>query len=74
MSELQVMGKSGHTTVKWDPDNDAEVKTARATFDALIDKGFSAFAVKGKDDKGEKLRRFDPTASEIILIPPIAGG
>ena len=73
MSEMQVMGKPGHTTMKWDPENDEEIETAKATFDALLAKGFSAFSVKD-GGKGERLQRFDHRANEIIVIPPIAGG
>lgn len=73
MSEMQVMGRAGHTTVKWEPKVSKEVETAKATFDAMISKGFAAFSVED-GGKGRRLDEFDYTANEIILIPPIAGG
>lgn len=74
--ELRIMGTKGDTKIIWDSDNDEEVANARSTFDELVgDKKFAAFAVKGrKGEKGEQIRKFDPEAERLILVPPMAGG
>jgi hypothetical protein len=60
--------------VYWDPDNEDEVESARATFNSLVKKGFTAYAVKEKGGKGEVLQEFDPDAERIILAPAMVGG
>lgn len=76
LSEMQVMDKTGHTTVNWDPDNDSEVRAARDTFDAMKAKGYSAFYVKSKvvDQQGRRMDTFDRQAEKVILVPPLVGG
>jgi len=74
MGELRILGKEGDTKVIWDPENRDEVKAAREQFDALKGKGFLAFEVKNKGDKGSEIKKFDPEAGKIILTPPIMGG
>jgi hypothetical protein len=75
MGQMAVMGSSGDTKVVWDKDNADEVATARATFDGLTKKGFTAWSVTGEDGrKGEQIRRFDPEAERVILTPRMAGG
>jgi hypothetical protein len=66
--------KAGDTKLVWDPDNESEVECAKATFDKLIAKGFTAFHVKDKGEQGEKMKKFDPEAGKIILVPRIQGG
>lgn len=74
MGELAVMNSTGDTKVIWDPHNADEVAAAKAQFDALRKKGFIAYTVNKKGDKGEIIREFDPNAEKIILSPPLAGG
>lgn len=64
----------GDTRLTWDPSNVDEVDAARATFDKLVAKGFTAFRVEGESSKGAKLTSFDSTARKIIMIPKVAGG
>jgi hypothetical protein len=72
--EMQILNPSGHLTVAWNTNNQAEVDAARATFDEMTGKGYTAFELGEGGAKGQKLKRFDPGAEEIILVPPIRGG
>jgi hypothetical protein len=66
---------AGDTTISWHSDRSDEVDAARATFEKLTAKGYTAFRSGGKEgQKGEKLKTFDPEAERIILVPRIAGG
>lgn len=72
--ELVVLDKTGDTKIIWDPTKPAEVDHARATFNELRKKGYAAYSVNRKGDKGEVLREFDPEAEKMILAPPMVGG
>lgn len=74
MGQLRIMGGAGDTKLIWDADNDDEVANAKRTYDDLISKGFTAFEVKNDADKGERMRRFDPEAEKVIMVPRMAGG
>jgi len=74
MSEMQVMDRTGHLTVTWNADNEAEVKAARETFDALREKGHRAFRARRFGKPGERLDEFDPTVERMTIIPHLAGG
>jgi hypothetical protein len=75
LSELAIMDMTGDTKVIWDPNNADEVAAAKAQFDTLKGKGFSAFLVTGpKGEQGEQIREFDSKAGRIILIPALQGG
>lgn len=66
--------RGGDTKLIWSPDNAAEVESARRTFNDLRGKGFAAFRVKAKGEKGSQIHEFDPDAESIILTPPLRGG
>ena len=72
--ELAILDGTGDTKVIWDPHNSDEVEAAKAQFDALRKKGFLAYTVNKKGDKGEVITKFDPDAEKIILSPPLVGG
>jgi hypothetical protein len=90
MGELSVMGPLGHkalelvdglklkpgdTKIIWDPENEAEVESARRTFSDLVGaRRFLAFRVAGEGRKGEQIREFDPDAEKLVITPPMAGG
>lgn len=65
---------AGDTKLIWDSDNKDEIDSARETFERLTKKGYSAFLVEGKGDKGERMKKFDPNAEKIILVPAMQGG
>jgi len=74
MGQLRAMGYAGDIKVIWDPEKPDEVDVARRTFDELKEKGYNAYSVKRRGDKGEVVRKFDPEAEKIIMAPPMAGG
>lgn len=72
--ELAVMDHTGDTKLIWDEDNEVEVDAARQMFDTLKKKGYIAYSVDKKGEKGEVIKKFDPTAEKIIMAPPTVGG
>jgi hypothetical protein len=74
MSMMQIMDRTGHTTINWDPNNPDDVRAARDTFDEMKKKGFTAFRVELQEGRGTRLDSFDPTAAKIMLVPQMAGG
>lgn len=74
-NQLSIMDPTGDTKILWDPDDETSVEVARAAFEKAIKKGYVAYAVTGKGDKGRQLREFDPEeAGMIIMRPAMAGG
>lgn len=72
---MHELDKTGDTRVMWDKGNKDEVAAARAQFDALKKKGFTAYrAVGKKGEQGEVIREFDPEAERIILVKQLVGG
>lgn len=71
---MDVMDRSGHTTIKWDPAVPAEVDMARASFDSLTSQGYRAFRVGPGEERSEGLRTFDPRAEKMIMVPRLQGG
>ena len=74
MGEMRIISGEGDTKMLWDPANEDEVEAAEAQFDALIEKGFTAFKVKKDGEKGKKITKFDEDAGKIIMVPRIVGG
>lgn len=73
-SEMRVISGEGDTKVLWDPKNTDEVCAAKAQFDSLMNKKFSAFEVEKSGDPGKQIKKFKPKAGKIIMVPPIQGG
>jgi len=71
---LHVLDGTGDTKIIWDPKNPDEVENAKEQFNRLRKKGFLAYSVNKKGDKGEMITEFDPNAEKIILSPPVTGG
>lgn len=71
---LATLGRQGDVRQTWNPENDAEVEAARATFDRLRAEGHLAFRVEPGGGKGSQIREFDPDAAKIIMAPPMRGG
>lgn len=75
MGVMSIMDSTGDKKELWNPENQDEVASARATFNKLRGKGYLAYKVRGKDgDKGEQITEFDPDAGALIMAPPMAGG
>lgn len=74
MGQLRWLSDEGDTKVIWDPKNNDEASAAEAQFDILIGKGFKAFSVEKDGGKGREIKKFDPKAGKIIMVPKIQGG
>lgn len=72
--EMRVLDTSGDLKIMWDSDQEDEVAHARATFDRMLAKGYSAFSVKKSGAPGKTLSAFDPDIEAMILVPRIVGG
>ncbi len=73
-NRLAIMGKEGHTTVEWSPENQAEVTAALEKFAELKSKGYAAFSVSLDESRGKQLDKFDKTLPRILFAPQIQGG
>jgi hypothetical protein len=71
---MQIMDRTGHTSITWDPDKAVEVGVARDSFDKLIKEGYRAFKVEGHDNQGERMTTFDRNAGKIMMLPHLVGG
>lgn len=72
--ELIILDATGDTKIIWDPDKSAEVDHAKDTFDRFKAKGYMAYKVDRKGEKGEVMRAFDASAEKMILAPQMVGG
>jgi hypothetical protein len=72
--EMAVMDETGDTKLIWEEDNQAEVDAAKEMFNSLKKKGYLAYSVDRKGEKGEVMTKFDPSAEKIIMSPPLQGG
>ncbi|MDE3077485.1 MAG: hypothetical protein KGJ86_18860 [Chloroflexota bacterium] len=73
MGTLSILGRKGDTKLSWDTKDKDSIKEAEAAFKLLTDKGHMAYEVKD-GGKGEQIKKFNPKAGEIILVPQLRGG
>lgn len=74
-SVMQMMTeRDGDLKVEWSPSNEAEVAEARASFDRMKGKGYTAYKVGARGERGEVIREFDPSAQKILLAMQMQGG
>jgi hypothetical protein len=75
MAVIRVLSVEGDESFEYEADvEDERLERARSLFDAKTRKGYLAFVPHAAERSGTHLRRFDPSAREIILQPPMAGG
>jgi len=74
VGEMAILDRTGDTKIIWDSANEDEVEEAKRTFKNLKDKGYAAYSVNKKGDKGEVMKKFDAEAERIIMAPPLQGG
>lgn len=72
--EILALDSTGHSKTVWDSERPEEVAAAKATYDSLIKKGYSAFRTKKDGSQGKQMDAFDPEAEAMILVPRMAGG
>jgi hypothetical protein len=71
---LCILDESGDTRMQWDKKNPVEVAKAEARFKELKAKGYLAYKVNKKGDKGEVINTFEPDAERIIMHSAFVGG
>jgi len=69
-----VLDETGDSRIQWDPSNPEEVAKAQLRFEELTKKGYLAYKVNKKGDRGEVILAFDPSAERIILHSAMVGG
>lgn len=72
--EMQLMDRTGHTSITWDPGVESEIATARAAFDDARSRGMQAFHIGKGGRQGERMQTFDPQAEKMVLVPQLQGG
>jgi hypothetical protein len=75
MAKLRLL-KTGHGDLclaEWDTKRPETVAVAEAAFVENLTPGRLAFRLDGPG-QSRPIRAFDPTASEILLVPAIQGG
>ena len=73
MGIIRWMSAAGDTQVAWDETDAASVEQARAMIDRAFAEGRGVFTMD-ESGTGVRLRQFDPSAREIVVIPQIKGG
>jgi hypothetical protein len=74
MSEMAVLCREGDTKILWDPEVQVEVDYARTSFEHFVSIGYAPFRMNGDGSTGERMREFDPSAVQIVFVPPLQGG
>ena len=73
-SVMKILCEKGDERLVWDKENGKEAKEAKAKFEELLEKGYTAFSVDSKGKKNRKIEEFDVDAEEILMIPKTAKG
>lgn len=79
-STLDVLNASGHLSIAWDVDNEAEVKAAEEAIEALKARGYAFFEATGVPGKLTIQKAPAPSPKRRgarkrhVAIPPMAGG
>lgn len=73
-SVMKILCEKGDERLVWDKENGKEAKEAKAKFEDLIKRGFTAFSVDPKGKKNRKIEEFDVDAEEILMVPKTAKG
>jgi hypothetical protein len=75
MCVMRVLGKTGDTELRWDPDTGEGLQFAKWLFDEKTRRfGYLAFLEGANGEGSEMIRNFDPKAASIILTPRLVGG
>lgn len=74
MGIMEIMDRTGHTSLTWNKDVPLEVGIARTAFDKAVKEGYQAFNVDEDDERGSRMSTFDPAAEKVMLVPQLRGG
>ena len=74
MAKLRLMSGAGDVCLaEWQAAEPESMELARDAFTRESNRGCLAFRVDGPG-KTSRIREFDETAPEILLVPPVQGG
>ncbi len=73
MGTIRWMSAEGDTQVQWSETDTASLDRAQMMIDRAFAEGRGVFRLDS-EGVGQRLRTFDPTAREIVVIPQIKGG
>lgn len=71
---LRILTGNGDDLVVWDRNVLEEIREAKRQFDDYIKRGYKAFAMKLRGEKGVRLDQFDQSLEQIILTPSTRPG
>lgn len=75
MGQMNILSTKGDSKQIWDPSKAAEVDVAEGVFNKLVNKkNYKAYHVGARGKKSNVMKKFDPDAEKMILVPPIIGG
>jgi len=76
LGALRVLNEHGDAAVAWAVEEEESTALAEAEFDRLRGEGAMAFARQcdASAEEAVLIRSFDPSAAEIIVVRPLAGG
>lgn len=82
MHKLQVLGRSGHVELVWDPEKVEEEETealeviaeAERIVNEAFARGQAVFRLDAPDQPATRIKEFDRTAPITVVVPRIAGG
>jgi len=70
---MRILDRNGDTALEWDLRKKKTVEEVEKVFNEIVKQGFIAVRVDSPTE-GEVIRKFDPTAKEIIVTAPMVGG
>lgn len=73
MGMIRWMSAEGDTQVAWDETDTASMDRAREMIDRAFQEGRGVFSID-ENGTGVRLKRFEPSARQIVVIPQIKGG
>lgn len=73
MGMIRWMSTEGDTQVAWDETDTASMQQAEEMIERAFREGRGVFTLD-EDGVGTRLKRFDPSARQIVVIPQIKGG
>lgn len=73
MTQLTILDSSGDRCLTCDPASPETLAEVQAEFDAMVAKGYAAFAT-GLDGVSERTSTFRTDVSEILMFKPGYGG
>lgn len=73
MGTMRIQDQTGDTELQWDVADKKSVIHAESIFAGLMAKNHMAYKTDSKGG-GEVIKKFDPTANEIVVAVPLIGG